>query len=88
MFFCRDPVQGLDVIRSQSRNPQNFFFDWDALFDLLANTPEANYALCFLVNTSPVGWRFNYGYGCHNFKWVNKEGKFMYIKYHFLAKHV
>ncbi|GKT66061.1 catalase [Colletotrichum tofieldiae] len=46
MFFYRDPVQGLDVIRSQSRNPQNFFFDWDALFDLLANTPEANYKPC------------------------------------------
>ena len=27
------------------------------------------------------------GYGCHTFKWVNKEGKFVYIKYHFIAKH-
>ncbi|KAK2025898.1 catalase [Colletotrichum zoysiae] len=89
VFFCRDPIQGPDVIRSQSRNPKNFFFDWDALFDLLANTPEANHAglMFFSDHGTPVGWRFNHGYGCHAFKWVNKDGKFVYIKYHFLAKH-
>ncbi|KAL0933936.1 catalase [Colletotrichum truncatum] len=89
VFFCRDPIQGPDVIRSQYRNPKNFFFDWDALFDLLANTPESNHAglMFFSDHGTPVGWRFNHGYGCHTFKWVNKEGKFVYIKYHFLAKH-
>ncbi|RBR22684.1 hypothetical protein FVER53590_25645 [Fusarium verticillioides] len=43
VFFCRDPIQGSDVVRSQYRNPANFL-DHDALFDLLANTPEANHA--------------------------------------------
>jgi len=89
VFFCRDPIQGPDVIRSQSRNPQNFLLDYDALFDLLANTPEANHAglMFFSDHGTPVGWRYNNGYGCHTFKWVNKEGRFVYIKYHFLAKH-
>ena len=40
IFFCRDPIQGPDVIRSQYRNPKNFLLDYDALFDLLACTPE------------------------------------------------
>jgi catalase len=40
VFFCRDPIQGPDVIRSQYRNPQNFLLDYNSLFDLLANTPE------------------------------------------------
>ncbi len=41
IFFCRDPIQGPDVIRSQSRNVKNFLlWDYDAMFDLLANTPE------------------------------------------------
>ncbi|VBB87229.1 CATP2 small subunit catalase encoded by the catP2 gene [Podospora comata] len=89
VFFCRDPIQGPDVIRSQSRNPRNFLLDYDALFDLLANTPEANHAglMFFSDHGTPVGWRYNHGYGCHTFKWVNKEGKFVYIKYTFLAKH-
>jgi len=89
VFFCRDPIQGPDVIRSQSRNPRNFLLDFDALFDLLANTPEANHAglMFFSDHGTPQGWRFNHGYGCHTFKWVNKHGAFVYIKYHFLAKH-
>jgi catalase len=89
VFFCRDPIQGPDVIRSQYRNPQNFLFDYDAIFDLLGNTPEGNHAgmMFFSDHGTPVGWRFNHGYGCHTFKWVNKEGKFVYIKYHFIAKH-
>ncbi|KAK0384271.1 hypothetical protein NLU13_8359 [Sarocladium strictum] len=89
VFFCRDPIQGPDVIRSQARNPSNFLLDHDALFDLLANTPEANHAglMFFSDHGTPQGWRFNHGYGCHTFKWVNKEGKFVYIKYHFIAKH-
>ncbi|KAK4940752.1 hypothetical protein LTR28_009052 [Elasticomyces elasticus] len=40
VFFCRDPIQGPDVIRSQSRNPRNFLLDYDATFDLLGCTPE------------------------------------------------
>ncbi|EED21307.1 hypothetical protein TSTA_085380 [Talaromyces stipitatus ATCC 10500] len=31
VFFCRDPIQGPDVIRSQYRNPQNFLLDQDSL---------------------------------------------------------
>jgi len=31
VFFCRDPIQGPDVIRSQYRNPKNFLLDYDAL---------------------------------------------------------
>ncbi|KAK4246803.1 catalase [Corynascus novoguineensis] len=88
VFFCRDPIQGPDVIRSQYRNPRNFLLDFDALFDLLANTPEANHAglMFFSDHGTPQGWRNNHGYGCHTFKWVNAEGKFVYIKYHFIAK--
>jgi len=33
-------MQGPDVIRSQGRNPKTFLLDYNALFDLLANTPE------------------------------------------------
>ncbi|RYO89732.1 hypothetical protein DL766_008704 [Monosporascus sp. MC13-8B] len=89
VFFCRDPIQGPDVIRSQARNPRNFLIDFDAWFDLLGNTPEGNHAglMLFSDHGTPQGWRFNHGYGCHTFKWVNNNGEFVYIKYHFIAKH-
>lgn len=44
IFFCRDPIQGPDVIRSQARSPKNFLLDYNSLFDLLANSPEGNHA--------------------------------------------
>ncbi|KAJ6035711.1 uncharacterized protein N7446_010473 [Penicillium canescens] len=70
VFFCRDPIQGPDVIRSQYRNPQNFLLDHNSLFDLLANTPEGNHAgmMFFSDHGTPQGWRHNHGYGCHTFK--------------------
>ncbi|CAG8908483.1 unnamed protein product [Penicillium egyptiacum] len=87
VFFCRDPIQGPDVIRSQYRNPKNFLVDYNSLFDLLANTPEGNHAgmMFFSDHGTPAGWRNQHGYGCHTFKWVNASGKFVYIKYHFLV---
>ncbi|KAJ9639862.1 hypothetical protein H2201_007360 [Coniosporium apollinis] len=89
VFFCRDPIQGPDVIRSQYRNPKNFLLDYNALFDLLGCTPEGNHAalMFFSDHGTPQAWRNQHGYGCHTFKWVNKQGKFVYIKYHFIAKH-
>ncbi|KAK5678481.1 hypothetical protein LTS10_008925 [Elasticomyces elasticus] len=76
-------------IRSQARNPKNFFLDYDATFDLLGATPEGNHAglMFFSDHGTPDGWINEHGYGCHTFKWVNKKGEFVYIKYHFLAKH-
>ncbi|KAH8200962.1 hypothetical protein TruAng_004900 [Truncatella angustata] len=89
VFFCRDPIQGPDVIRSQWRSHRNFLLDNNSLFDLLANTPEANHAglMFFSDHGTPVGWRHNNGYGCHTFRWVNAQNEFVYIKYHFMAKH-
>jgi len=89
VFFCRDPIQGPDVIRSQYRDPRNFFFDWTACFDFLGNNAEGNHAglMFFSDHGTPVGWTHNNGYGCHTFKWVNKKGEFVYVKYHFLARH-
>ncbi|OOF94085.1 hypothetical protein ASPCADRAFT_516443 [Aspergillus carbonarius ITEM 5010] len=89
VFFCRDPIQGPDVIRSQYRNPKNFLLDHTALFDLLANTPEGNHAgmMFFSDHGTPKGWTNNHGYGCHTFRWVNVKGEFVYIKYHFIANH-
>ena len=79
IFFCRDPIQGPDVIRSQHRNPANFLIDNDSLFDLIGCTPESVHAsLMFFSNHgTPQGWRYEHGYGCHTFKWENKDGKFV-----------
>lgn len=59
------------------------------LFDLLVNTPE--WQSCWLDvfsdHGTPVGWRFESGYGSHTFDWVHKEEEFVFIQYHFKVKH-
>ncbi|KAL9607416.1 MAG: hypothetical protein Q9167_007669 [Letrouitia subvulpina] len=77
IFFCRDPIQGPDVIRSQHRNPANFLIDNDALFDLLGCTPEANHAALMFSAIMALP-----GDGA-----TTMEGNFVYIKYHFIADH-
>ncbi|KXN85827.1 Catalase [Leucoagaricus sp. SymC.cos] len=83
IFFCRDPIQGPDVIRSRQRNPKNFLLDYNSLFDFLANVPESNHAgLMFFSDHGTLrGRRFMHGYGCHTFRWVNNAGQFVYVKY-------
>lgn len=87
IFFVRDPMQGPDNIRSQSRNPKTFFIDFDATFDFLANVPESNHAgtMFFSDSGHPDGWNFH-GYGCHTFTWVNEAGERKFIKYTFKKK--
>ncbi|ESZ99466.1 catalase [Sclerotinia borealis F-4128] len=87
VFFVRDPMQGPDNIRSQSRNPKTFFIDYDATMDFLANVPESNHAgtMFFSDSATPDGWNFH-GYGCHTFSWVNEQGERVFIKYTFLKK--
>jgi len=88
IFFCRDPIQGPDVIRSQQRNPTNFLLDYNSLFDFLANVPESNHAglMFFSDHGTPRGFRHMHGYGCHSFRWVNSAGKFVYVKYHYICE--
>ncbi|KAI0073475.1 catalase, partial [Panus rudis PR-1116 ss-1] len=54
----------------------------NAWFDFLANVPESQHAGLMLLSdhVTPVGWCFMSGYGVHTFRWVNKEGKSVFIK--------
>lgn len=88
VFFVRDPAMGPDVIRSQQRNPQNFLIDYDAWFDFMSLVPESLHAgtMMFSDYGHPYGFRHMHGYGAHTFKWVNREGEAVYIKYHFISE--
>jgi catalase len=90
------------VIRSQQRNAQNFFVDWESTFELMANVPESMHAgiMFWSDHGTHKAWRFNHGYGwMSHFQMarnlyhrkansrVNDEGEIHYINCHFLAEH-
>ncbi|BGP05978.1 hypothetical protein JCM10049v2_001797 [Rhodotorula toruloides] len=87
-FFVREPFMGPDVIRSQQRNPRNFLIDYNAWFDFLANVPESHYAGALLLSDegTPVGWKHMNGFGCHTFRWTNKEGGSVFVKHHWICQ--
>ncbi|KAG8724555.1 hypothetical protein FRC09_017264 [Ceratobasidium sp. 395] len=88
VFFIRDPFIGPDHARSQQRNPKNGLIDFNTWFDFLANVPESQHAGLMLLSDhgTPVGWRFMNCYPIHAFRWVNKSGDAVFVKYHWISQ--
>lgn len=59
--------------------------DANAIFDFASLVPESNHQFTILFSDrgTPYGYRCMNGYGSHTYKWVNKDGKVFYVKWHF-----
>ncbi|GAA6058165.1 hypothetical protein JCM3770_007037 [Rhodotorula araucariae] len=75
IFFVRDPML--------QRNPRNFMINYNAWFELCIAPSYAGLVLLSDHGT-PVGWRHTHmsGFGCHAFRFLNKEGGCVFIKLH------
>jgi len=84
VFFIRDAIKFPDLIHSHKRNPQTNLPDVDAAWDFWSLSPESVHqtTILFTDRGTPYGYRFMNGYGPHTFKWVNAEGKAVWVKYH------
>ncbi|KAG0629652.1 hypothetical protein M758_1G119300 [Ceratodon purpureus] len=87
VFFVRDAMKFPDLIHSQKRNPQTHMKDPNAFWDFLSLVPESLHQvlITFSPRGVPDGFRHMHGYGSHTFKWVNKEGKAHWVKFHFIS---
>jgi catalase len=85
VFFIRDPMKFPDFIHTQKRNPQTHAKDRNAFWDFLALTPESTHQVTVLMSDrgTPKSLREMNGYSGHTFKWINAEGKAVWVKYHF-----
>jgi catalase len=84
VFFVRDPMKFPDFIHSQKRNPQTNCKDPNAVWDFLSLTPESTHQVTILYSDrgTPKSYRHMNGYGSHTFKWINAEGRAVWVKYH------
>lgn len=87
VFFVRDAIKFPDLIHSQKRNPATHMKDPNAFWDFLSLVPESLHQvlITFSPRGVPDGFRHMHGYGSHTFKWVNKEGKAHWVKFHFIS---
>jgi catalase len=84
IFFIRDAVKFPDLIHSQKPDPVTNIQSGERIFDFIANTPEATHMATFLFSPwgIPANYRQMQGSGVNTYKWVNKEGEAVLVKYH------
>ncbi|MFC6999118.1 catalase [Rufibacter roseus] len=84
IFFIRDAMKFPDLIHSQKPDPVTNIQSGERIFDFIANTPEATHMATFLFSPwgIPANYRQMQGSGVNTYKWVNKEGESVLVKYH------
>ncbi|MDB5193936.1 MAG: catalase [Segetibacter sp.] len=84
IFFIRDAIKFPDLIHSQKPDPVTNIQSGERIFDFISNTPEAMHIVTFLFSPwgIPANYRHMQGSGVNTYKWVNKEGTGVLVKYH------
>lgn len=85
VFFIRDAIKFPDFIHTQKRHPQTHLKNPNAVWDFWSLSPESLHQVTILMSDRgiPASYRHMHGFGSHTFKWVNAEGRAVWIKYHF-----
>ncbi|WP_205520286.1 catalase [Virgibacillus doumboii] len=88
IFFIRDAIKFPDFIHTQKRNPKTNLKDKNAVWDFWSHSPESLHQVTYLHGDRgiPATYRHMNGYGSHTYKWVNKDGEPVWVKYHFISE--
>lgn len=84
VFFIRDAMKFPDVVHAFKPDPVLNRQDGERIFDFISNTPEAMQMITFLFSPwgIPANFRQMQGSGVNTYKWVNKDGEAVLVKYH------
>ncbi|QHT63641.1 catalase [Paenibacillus lycopersici] len=84
IFFIRDPLKFPDMVHAFKVDPVTNLSNPERMFDFLSCSPEATHMVTFLFSPwgIPANYRQMQGSGVNTYKWVNKDGEAMLVKYH------
>ncbi len=88
VFFIRDAIKFPDMVHSFKPAPDtNIPTSSSAnsrFWDFISLTPESTHMITWLFSDRGTvkSYRTMEGFGVNTYKWVNKEGKEVYVKYH------
>ncbi|QED47700.1 catalase KatA [Cytobacillus dafuensis] len=87
IFFIRDAIKFPDFIHTQKRDPKTHLKNPTAVWDFWSLSPESLHQVTYLMGDRgiPATLRHMNGYGSHTFKWTNKDGNGVWVKYHFIT---
>ncbi|WP_126285513.1 catalase [Burkholderia stagnalis] len=88
IFFIRDAIKFPDFVHANKPSAVTGVQDPNLAFDFFAHAPEATSMLTRLYTTEgmPDSYRHMDGFGVHAFKFVNADGKFTYVKFHWKSQ--
>jgi catalase len=92
VFFIRDAIKFPDMVHAFKGAPDSNIpaasSSHDSFWDFISLTPESTHMIIWLFSDrgTPKSYRTMEGFGVNTFKWVNAEGKAVYVKYHWKPK--
>jgi catalase len=84
VFFIRDAMKFPDMVHSFKPSPDTNIPDSNRFWDFISLTPESTHMITWLFSDRGTvkSYRKMEGFGVNTYIWVNKEGKAVYVKYH------
>ena len=92
VFFIRDAMKFPDLVHSIKAEPHNNIpsssTGHNNFWDFVSLTPESTHMLTWVFSDrgTPASYRMMEGFGVNTYKWVNHDGKAVYVKYHWKPK--
>ncbi|SET33534.1 catalase [Salinibacillus kushneri] len=88
IFFIRDAMKFPDMIHAFRPDPVTNIQDSQRFFDFCSNSPESFHMVTFVYSPwgIPANYRQMQGSGVNTYKWVNKDGEAVLVKYHWEPK--
>jgi catalase len=92
VFFIQDAIKFPDLIHSAKPEPDREFPQaqtaHDNFWDFISLMPESMHMIMWIMSDRaiPRSFRFMEGFGVHTFRFVNKEGKSTFVKFHWKPK--
>ena len=84
VFFIRDSIKFPDMVNSLKPSPVTNKQDPNRFFDFFSHVPESAHMLSQVYSDkgTPKSYREMDGNGVHAYKFVNRNGEFQYVKFH------
>jgi catalase len=92
VFFIRDAIKFPDMVHAFKAAPDSNIpssaSSHDSFWDFISQTPESTHMIIWVFSDrgTPKSYRMMEGFGVNTYKWVNVQGKAVYVKYHWKPK--
>ncbi len=88
VFFIQDAIKFPDLVHAVKPEPNNEIPQaasaHDTFWDFISVTPESMHMIMWIMSDRaiPRSLRMMEGFGVHTFRFINKEGKARFVKFH------